>query len=68
MANTGKLRCKYCRDSFPRLDMVKYPAGRFCTKEHAAVWALENKQIGQNKIDKAERKKTRTSQEKQVNN
>jgi len=53
---TGKLRCKHCRDWFPRLEMVNYPAGRFCTQNHAADWAIENQQKGRNKIEKIERK------------
>lgn len=53
---TGKLRCKHCRDYFPRLEMVKYPSGRFCNKDCAISWAIENQQKGRDKLAQAERK------------
>lgn len=53
---TGKLKCKHCRDWFPRLEMVVKPAGRFCTIEHLIEWAIENKAKGRKKIEQVERK------------
>jgi hypothetical protein len=55
----AKLRCKYCKEYFNRETMVKYPSGRFCTKDHATEWAIENQVKGAKKIQKLERKETR---------
>lgn len=59
MANTGPLPCKHCKKYVPRETMVKYPSGRFCTKKHAAEWAIDNREKGTKKIEKEERKETR---------
>jgi hypothetical protein len=52
----GKWRCKYCKDYFKPESMVVFPSGKFCTKDHAIEWSIDNQQKGRDKIDKIERK------------
>lgn len=54
--SNSKLRCKHCRDYFPRLEMVKFPSGRFCNINHAQEWATDNRAIGDKKIVNQEKK------------
>jgi len=54
--SVAKLRCKRCREYFKRETMVKFPSGRFCTKDHAVDWAIENQSKGVKKIEQEEKK------------
>ena len=54
--SVAKLKCKHCKEYFKRETMVKFPSGRFCTKDHSIEWAIENQQKGKNKIVKQKRK------------
>lgn len=49
MANSKK-RCKQCGKYFPAVDMLKVPAGTFCTIEHALDFANKEK-VKQDEID-----------------
>lgn len=40
MANSKK-RCKQCREYYPANEMIKLPAGTFCTIEHATEFAQD---------------------------
>lgn len=42
MANSKK-RCKHCKKYFPASQMIKVPAGTFCTYDHAIAFANEKK-------------------------
>lgn len=48
----SKKRCKFCKSYFPAGDMVKVPAGTFCTIEHAMEFANQPKER-----EKADRKR-----------
>jgi hypothetical protein len=54
--SVAKLRCKHCKEYFKRETMVQFPSGRFCTKDHAVQWSIDNQDKGRKKIDQAERK------------
>lgn len=56
MANS-KLKCKHCRDYFPRASMIKVVVGRFCTKSCMIDWSMQNIEKGRKKIAQYERKK-----------
>ena len=65
MANS-KRKCKHCGEYFPAAEMVKVPAGTFCSIEHASEWAMKARHKSQEKIkrkkacdDKAEKKASR---------
>jgi hypothetical protein len=51
MANSKK-KCKHCKKFFPAADMVKVPAGTFCTFDHAIEFANNNKSKGRAEIKK----------------
>ena len=55
----AKKRCKYCKKYFPPEQMIKSPAGMFCTREHQIEFALDknNQKKAKAKIKKDEKKK-----------
>ena len=52
----AKLKCKHCKEYFKRETMAIFPSGKFCTKDHAIEWAVDNQNKGKSKIEKEERK------------
>lgn len=54
----SKKRCKFCKSYFPAGDMVKVPAGTFCTIEHAMEFANQPKER-----EKADRKRHKAKKE-----
>ena len=56
MANKGPLKCKGCKEYFPRDRLIVVPGGKFHDRECMIDWAIDNQQKGRNKIEKAERK------------
>ena len=59
MANTGPLKCKGCKDYFPRNSFLVSHKGRFHNIDCMSEWAYDNKDKGEKIIAKVERKETR---------
>lgn len=55
----AKKRCKHCKKYFPSEQMIKSPAGMFCTREHQIEFALDknNQKRAKAKIKNEEKKK-----------
>jgi len=58
MANTGPLKCKGCKEYFPRDSLITSHKGKFHSVDCMADWAYKNKHKGQKTIAKVERKET----------
>lgn len=54
MANS-KLKCTYCKDRFPREQMISTPKGKFCTINHATKYAIESIPKTKKKLEKIQR-------------
>lgn len=61
-----RLKCTYCKDRFPREQMISAPVGNFCTEDHKVKYAIANRDKGKKVLEKEHRRKKREFYQKDI--